>query len=301
MNRMKASLLLGAAACAVGAAGAAAAETIGYSYDAQGRLIQVARTGTASDGYTNYAYDKADNRLAKTDGTGAAPPPPTPPSAPPPPPPASPPSSPPPPSLSIGDASATEGAVLTFTVTKSGSGAASASWMTGDGTATAGSDFTAASGTIAFTAAETSKTVSITTLADSLAEATETMVVNLVNPATGTAIGDGSGTGTILNPAANSPPTTVNDGMSLERCTSDTLNVIANDSDPDGNLPLSLVSVSEGTKGTATAVSATTIAYEAGSRTGTDVLTYVVQDALGVTATGSITISITPGTCEVAP
>lgn len=62
-------LLLGAAAYA--------AETITYSYDARGRLIQVARTGTVNNNVTtNYAYDKTDNRQTKSTTGSPNPPPP---------------------------------------------------------------------------------------------------------------------------------------------------------------------------------------------------------------------------------
>ena len=41
------------------AAPATAAETITYSYDARGRLIQIARTGTVNNGVTtSYQFDK---------------------------------------------------------------------------------------------------------------------------------------------------------------------------------------------------------------------------------------------------
>ncbi len=54
----------------IGAA-AYAAETINYSYDARGRLIQVNHTGTVNNNVvTNYTLDKADNRETKTT-TGA--------------------------------------------------------------------------------------------------------------------------------------------------------------------------------------------------------------------------------------
>ena len=54
----------------IGAA-AYAAETINYSYDARGRLIQVNHTGTVNNnGVTNYTLDNADNRDSKTT-TGA--------------------------------------------------------------------------------------------------------------------------------------------------------------------------------------------------------------------------------------
>jgi uncharacterized protein RhaS with RHS repeats len=46
---------------------AMATETVNYSYDAKGRLVQVARTGTINNGVTtNYTYDHADNRTNKT-------------------------------------------------------------------------------------------------------------------------------------------------------------------------------------------------------------------------------------------
>jgi coenzyme F420-reducing hydrogenase delta subunit len=51
-------LMLGAAAYA--------AETITYTYDARGRLIRVAHSGTVNNNVaTNYVYDDADNRTQK--------------------------------------------------------------------------------------------------------------------------------------------------------------------------------------------------------------------------------------------
>jgi YD repeat-containing protein len=50
---------------AVLTAGAAATanETISYTYDARGRLVQVKHSGTVNNNVTaNYQYDKADNR-----------------------------------------------------------------------------------------------------------------------------------------------------------------------------------------------------------------------------------------------
>ena len=42
---------------------ATASETINYSYDARGRLVQVKHSGTVNNNVTaNYQYDKADNR-----------------------------------------------------------------------------------------------------------------------------------------------------------------------------------------------------------------------------------------------
>lgn len=56
---------------------AAAAETITYTYDARGRVVQVARTGTVNNGVTTgYTNDKADNRTNKTTTGSPNPPPP---------------------------------------------------------------------------------------------------------------------------------------------------------------------------------------------------------------------------------
>lgn len=62
--RKLAFLMIGAAvSCATPAY---ATETITYNYDAKGRLVIVARTGTVNSGVTtSYAFDKADNRTGK--------------------------------------------------------------------------------------------------------------------------------------------------------------------------------------------------------------------------------------------
>ncbi len=45
------------------AAAAYATETITYSYDARGRLVKVARTGSVNNNVSaEYKYDKGDNR-----------------------------------------------------------------------------------------------------------------------------------------------------------------------------------------------------------------------------------------------
>jgi YD repeat-containing protein len=45
------------------AAATAATETINYSYDARGRLVQVRRSGSVNNNVTaNYTYDRANNR-----------------------------------------------------------------------------------------------------------------------------------------------------------------------------------------------------------------------------------------------
>jgi hypothetical protein len=108
---------------------------------------------------------------------------------------------PPLPSFAIGNAAATEGGVLTFTVTKTGttSSSYSVNYATTSGTATSGSDFTATSGTLTFAAAETTKTITVATTDDSIVESSETVLVNLSSPTGGATITTGQGSGTIVD------------------------------------------------------------------------------------------------------
>jgi YD repeat-containing protein len=69
--------LLAAGSAVVGTSVAMAAETIVYRYDARGRLVRVERSGTVNNNVaTNYSFDKANNRVAKTTTGSPNPPPP---------------------------------------------------------------------------------------------------------------------------------------------------------------------------------------------------------------------------------
>ena len=110
-----------------------------------------------------------------------------------------------PPSLSVADATAAEpeagqSITLDFVVTlnRAASGTVTVDYATSDGTATAGADYTVASGTLSFQPGETSKTVTVTVLSDAHDEGSETLTLTLSN-ATGAVIGDGQATGTITN------------------------------------------------------------------------------------------------------
>ena len=93
-----------------------------------------------------------------------------------------------------------EGAVLGFAVTlsRAASEQVTVDYATTDGTATAGVDYTAASGTLSFAAGERSKTVSVAVLDDEHHEGTETLTLRLSNPSGGR-LTDASATGTIEN------------------------------------------------------------------------------------------------------
>jgi hypothetical protein len=105
------------------------------------------------------------------------------------------------PTISISDATpVTEGSITDFTVHLSNPSAVpvSVNYATADGTATAGSDYTANSGTLTFAPGETSKTISISTIDDAIDEFDETFNVNLSNP-NNAQFGDDQGEGTILD------------------------------------------------------------------------------------------------------
>ena len=107
-----------------------------------------------------------------------------------------------PPALNVADARAVEGedATLDFVVTlsRAASGTVSVDYATADGSATAGEDYSAASGTLTFAAGETTKPVSVAVLDDAVNDGEETFTLTLSNPA-GAWIEDGEATGTIEN------------------------------------------------------------------------------------------------------
>ena len=106
-----------------------------------------------------------------------------------------------PPTLSIDDAPAvSEDEAAEFTVRLSApSGAAvSVSYRTVDGTALAGSDYVAASGTLRFEPGETAQAITVTVLDDGESESEETFTVELSAPS-GATVADGVGVGTITD------------------------------------------------------------------------------------------------------
>lgn len=108
------------------------------------------------------------------------------------------------PALSIADLSVAEGngdhAHFMFEVTldQAADGPVTVAYSTANGTATAGSDYTATSGTLTFAAGETSKTVHVDIGGDTASEANETFTVRLSN-ASGATIADATAVGTIVD------------------------------------------------------------------------------------------------------
>jgi Calx-beta domain/Domain of unknown function (DUF4114)/RTX calcium-binding nonapeptide repeat (4 copies) len=85
-----------------------------------------------------------------------------------------------------------------ITLSKTSTENVTVKYTTADGTATAVSDYTAATGTITFNPGETSKTVNISVKGDTTLELDETFTVNLTDAVGGT-ISKATGTGTIID------------------------------------------------------------------------------------------------------
>lgn len=123
-----------------------------------------------------------------------------------------------PPVISISSPSISEGnsgtAQLAFAVTldKTSASAVTVAYATSNGTATAGTDYTATSGTLTIAAGQTSGTINVPVLGDTTVESSETVVMTLSSPTNATLGGDGStlvGTGTITNDDAGGTPYSV--------------------------------------------------------------------------------------------
>ena len=124
-----------------------------------------------------------------------------------------------PPALSVSDATVqeAEGAVLEFTVSlgHASSRTVTVDYATSDGSAQAGSDYTATSATLTFNAGDTAKAVQVPVLTDSDDEGQETLTLTLSNPsqailddatATGTIENGESSSGTQEDPPSEDPP-----------------------------------------------------------------------------------------------
>jgi len=133
-----------------------------------------------------------------------------------------------PPTLSIGDASTSEGNSgtkgLSFPVTLSAAStsAVTVSFATANGSATAGSDYVAQSGSLTFAAGETTKTIAVVVNGDTTVEPNETFLVSL-SGTSGATLADGQATGTIVNDDQSALSLSINDVTVSEGDTGTTL------------------------------------------------------------------------------
>ncbi len=185
-----------------------------------------------------------------------------------------------PPLLSVNDVSVIEGnagvATATFTASLSAASANAVTftWATAAGSATAGVDYLAATGSRTIAAGATTAPIGITVNGDLLAEGNETFGITLSNPSNAT-IGDGSGLATIT------------------------------DDEPAPVLSVNDVSVTEGNAGTATATftvalspalaNVVTFDWTTAAGSATAGVDYVAASGVGTIAAGatSTTIGVT--------
>ena len=151
----------------------------------------------------------------------------------------------PPPTLAIAatDANKAEGdsgtTAFTFTVTRSGdtSGTTTVDFATSDGTAIAGADYNANTGTLTFNPGEASKTIIVDVIGETLVETDETFSVTLSNASGGASITTASADGTIQNDDTAGVTITETSGSTnvTEGGATDTYIVVL-DAQPTGNV-----------------------------------------------------------------
>ena len=182
------------------------------------------------------------------------------------------------PTLSISDTSITEGAGgtttnATFTLSLSAPSDRTVSLKasTTNGSATAGSDYTALPlTTVSFAPGQTTRTLTVPVQGDAVAEPTETFVVNLSSPV-GAAFADGRGIGTIFDPLGT-PAISINDVTVLSGPTSTSAAFTVSLAAPASSTVTVRAATANGTATAGsdyTALGATTVSFAPGETTRT--------------------------------
>ena len=203
------------------------------------------------------------------------------------------------PSLSINDVSEAEGNSGTtsfqFSVSmdEPSSEPVTVYYQTADGTATAAAgDYQTALGEAEISAGQTSVQITVNVYGNTKVEPNETFFVSLYAP-TGATIARNQGVGTIVNDDINQPPVALDDSGTTEQGYPVAINVLANDSDPDGD-PISITTIVTAPAHGTAAINGTQIQFiPNASFVGTDSLVYQITDGQGGFATATVTISVT--------
>jgi len=101
-------------------------------------------------------------------------------------------------------------------------------------------------------------------------------------------------------PPGNQPPVAVSDSAWTMKCMSSgvLVSVLANDYDPDGNTPLTMLGASYGGSLGTVSVSSGRVRFQPnGSGAGTAAVAYTIRDSLGATATGTLNVTVDVGQC----
>ena len=91
----------------------------------------------------------------------------------------------------------------------------------------------------------------------------------------------------------NRPPNAVDDALAATEDTVSSLNVLANDNDPDGD-PVSFVGATAGSHGAVSCVSGVCTYTPAADYNGTDSFTYTISDGRGASDVGTVNVTIAP-------
>lgn len=104
----------------------------------------------------------------------------------------------------------------------------------------------------------------------------------------------GSATATVTVTISGRPPVANADTATTPAGTPITINVLANDSDPDGDA-LSVSAVGSAANGSVVITADNRVTYSpAVGFSGSDAFTYTLRDATGATATGNVSVTVTP-------
>ncbi len=207
------------------------------------------------------------------------------------------------PKLAISDASVLEGnsgitnAVFTVTLTSPVSGqTVTVQYASANGSAVAGTDFNAVSGSLSLSSSQTTRTITVGVIGDLNIEADENYFIDLSNPTNAT-FADSRGEGTIRTEDGNRLPVARSDDYSTNEdvvLSVPAPGVLGNDGDADGD-PLT-VSLQSGTsQGVLVLNSIGSFTYTpAANVSGSDEFTYVASDGRGGTATAAVTLNVMP-------
>ena len=209
------------------------------------------------------------------------------------------------PLITIGDVSVNEGDTVTFTISLSNpsSAAITVVYVAVAGTALAGIDYTATSGTVTFLPGQISQSVTVNTLTDLIDEPDETFNVDLVN-ASNAIIADLQDVGTILDDDVNSPPVAVGDGYAMAADTPllvTTPGILANDSDLEGD-PITAILVINVANGVLVLNPDGSFSYTPNQGfSGTDSFSYMANDGVSNSNIITVTIDVAVGEVENEP
>lgn len=204
------------------------------------------------------------------------------------------------PSISLSPATqwAESGTQVTYTVTltnNDGSNCASRSFSLNSNKPSGWSTYFGQSSAILVPGASLTTSLQVTS--------SSTAVDGVYNLSVSGSSGSNSATGTVTyvvdNPTANSAPNAYNDSASTSQDTPVTINVLANDSDPDGDT-LTVTTLS-GVNGSAKINSNGTITFTPSSGfSGTEAFNYSISDGNGGSDSASVSVNVT-GTSNRAP